>query len=571
MSQISCPLHQQKTKAEDQNISFEGWYEKGKRAWLRGAALVSLMVYVLSYLGVRTGSISAGNAWLLCILSTVVIFIGTFHFYSISVRSKFTNIQSLSTSNNKRIPVHGIFRTLFDILMKPGTLLRDIDVQRMHKLGDIYLMLIGFRPAVVVTSAALSEKISRSYDDFAKSDPRELNMPFFFQWVGNNNVVLANGDSWRRIRELTHYPLNEIHIFAPVFNQKARVLCDSIRNIVEKGEDNDKKGVEVNLSRWLKAVSLDSAGEALFGYNFNHLNEESNPGIDAMDYIINEIFDPMRIAFPIKNRLPLKSNHRLRESMKHLDGLVMDMIDHINNDKSSRSNNNVLEMLIRGQQSDVLNANELRNNIIAMVLASHETTQVSFGGVLYYLAKFPELQENLRKDALALFPDLDAALSRLDMSKENKKDDTYQKLRRFDSMENFILESLRLYSPLANQNARTTTQDTELGGYHIPKGTLVVMNIHAVHMNSSEWNSPETFNPERFENSTNKFAYLPFGAGPRICSGRNFSLMEQKIVLCHLLRYFRIELPFSDYTVPLRRGSFTGIPDASFRLRFTLI
>lgn len=480
-------------------------------------------------------------------------------FFSKQIRAAFSHA-------NHKIPVCSLSRTLSDVVMRPKIMLRDIDVERQQQLGDIYLMFAGFRPAIVVTSSSLSEGISNSYDLFNKSDPRELNMPFFYDWVGNNNIVLANGEQWRKMRELIHTAVNEVALFVPVFHQKADKLIEIINLEINKNKDADQ-GVNIALTHWLKAVSLDSAGVALFGYDFNNLNEVSNPGIDAMDYIINEIFDPLRIACPIKNKLPLASNRKLKNSMKHLDVLVMNMIDHIQQDPTSRSMNNVLELLIRGQEEQLLNNEDLRNNILALVLASHETTQVSLVAVLYYLAKYPEHQERLRQESLTLFPDLDLAFSG---SKDNKKDSNYKKLQTFHTMGNFILESLRLYSPLANQNPRTTTEDTVLNGYHIPKGTLIIMNIHAIHMSTKEWKNPECFDPTRFHKGTcdNKFAYLPFGAGPRLCSGRNFSLTEQKVVLCHLLRHYHIELPSPDYKVPLLRASFTGVPADSYHLKF---
>lgn len=190
--------------------------------------------------------------------------------------------------------------------------------------------------------------------------------------------------------------------------------------------------------------------------------------------------------------------------------------------------------------------------------------------MLYYLAKYPHYQETLRQESLSLFPDLVWDFSENSQSKDMSRDSIYKKLQLFHTMGNFILESMRLYSPLANQNPRTTTQDTILGDYFIPKGTLVIMNIHAIHMSDVEWDNPHEFNPDRFHKGVcqNKFAYLSFGAGQRLCSGRNFSLIEQKIVLCHLLRHFQIELPEENYKVPLLRGSFTGVPADHYHLRF---
>ena len=538
-----------------------GWWVKIKRYWITLWLALTAAMAVALWVCLPLGHTRLRLVVPLVIFSSLLAFIGSLHLYSVRVRKKFSVL-----GNN--IPVHWIYQTIYDVIARPQTLLRNIDLERMCRYGDIYLMFVGTRPLVVVTTSELAEKISKSYDIYYKSDPRDLNMPFFFDWVGNNNVVLSNGDTWQRLRKIVNPSLSSVHIFLPVFHRKSLLLSDGIRKEVEIS--NDEGGTEVKLRRWLKAMSLDAAGEALFGYNFNHLVEVSNPGIDAMDYVINEIFKPIRIAFPIMNSLPLPSTRRLRACMGLLDHLVVDMITFINQKKTNRPNTNVLEILIRGRQSDVLNNDELRNNIIAMVLASHETTQVSLGATLFYLAKYPLLQHKLREESKALFPNLDEEFSKFDASNKSNGNITFQKLHHFHSLDKFILESLRMYSPLAHQNPRTATKDTELGGYHIPAGTLVSMNIHAIHMNAKEWEEPGTFNPERFakDQPHNEFGYLPFGGGPRVCSGRAFSLLEQKVVLCRIIREFSVKLPSENYQIPLLRGSFTGMPDSTFSLVF---
>lgn len=563
--------------SSDNNPSSSPTYEPPWHQSLRSVcswtALMGSLACVVSALAAsHQGMLAARLAWILALLGPVALSAICLHLYCLRVRAKFkplrTSTGSEKTALPRAIPVHGLFATVSEIVLRRSTLLRNIDLERMKKHGDIYLMFAGPLPVIVVTSSSLVEKISKDYHVFAKSDPRALDMPYYFKWVGSSNVVLANGDQWHRIRQLTHPALNSVHVFSTVFNDKARFLCQALREKVAASTTAD--GMSIPLTRWLKAVSLDSAGAALFGFEFKHLQELSNPGIAAMDYVIAEVFDPARMAFPLKNRLPLESNQKLEKCMKHLDQLVLDMIASIRQEEDEHERGNVLKMLIHGQRCEALNTSELRNNIIAMVLASHETTQVSLGGVLYFMARYPALQEKLRNESIALFPDLDQAFSHMESGNQNNS--TYRKLRNFHSLGNFILESLRLYSPLANQNPRTTSSDTELGGYRIPKGTLVSMNIHAIHMNPKEWDRPEDFNPDRFagESCENKFAYLPFGAGPRLCAGRNFTLMEQKIVLCHLLRHFDISLPHSGYKVPIRRGSFTGLPENSFELHFRL-
>lgn len=564
MSDTTCPYAKMSSVEKKATYQSIAWYESIKQSYLFAWFICSGLFVSIFMVYVWLGKLTLGIACLFSVIMLTTLFFVMLVWYSKKIRATFWTV-----SAQGRIPACSLFRVVFDIFMRPKILLRDIDLERMNKLGDLYLMFIGFRPAIVVTTADLAETISKDYDLFSKSDPRDLNMPYFFKWVGNNNVVLANGETWRRIREYIHPMVNKVYAFAPIFNQKALFFCEILKEMV-----NTKEPKEIHLTRWLKAVSLDSAGMALFGFEFKHLQELRNPGIDAMDYIINEIFDPVRIALPIKNRLPLESNRRLEKCMEHLNNLVLEMVGVLKTKLSSDVETNVLEMLLHGNEAEALSVDELRNNIVALVLASHETTQVSLGAVLYYLAKYPLLQEQLRAESTSLFPDLETDFAMLrGHSSESARETVYHKIQTFHTMGNFILESLRLYSPLANQNPRTTTRDTILAGYHIPKGTLININIHAIHMNPKEWNNPELFDPCRFNKgvSENKYSYLPFGAGPRLCSGRNFSLIEQKIVLCYILRYFKLTLPTPDYQVPLLRGSFTGLTDESFRLCFERI
>lgn len=508
--------------------------------------------------------------------------------YPYCLRFKF-----LSTTGVK-LPICGILPIFYDIFFRRDLLLRDFDLERKKKFGNIYLTFFGLRPAIIVTSSKLAEQISKDHLRFAKTDPRDLNMPYFYKWVGNNNIVLANGERWQEIRKLIHPPLNEVQIFLPLMVDKINIFCEKINHKLQEASSTpnnsqhftcstDKnmpsdpgiaisncksKSVEIRLTRWLKALSLDIAGEALFGYNFNHLHEESNPGIAATDYVLNEIFNPIRVSLPIVNRLPIKSNKKLKQSMQLLDNLVNEMIQYYASNNQSQCKN-VLSFLLNANIKNTLSTFELRNNILALVLASHETTQVALSAILYFLAKFPHLQAQLREESIVLFPDLSEFQNYV--ANQNKKTTIYWKLKTFENLENFILESLRLYSPLANQNPRTTMEDVELDGFYIPKGTFVIMNLHAIHMNDIDWSNPEKFDMHRFNkgNNINKYSYLPFGNGPRICSGREFSLIEQKLAVCHILRKFEISLPSHDYVVPIMRYSFTGLPDETFKLCFT--
>jgi cytochrome P450 len=215
-------------------------------------------------------------------------------------------------------------------------------------------------------------------------------------------------------------------------------------------------------------------------------------------------------------------------------------------------------LLLSGKDNETLSNEELSNNIITMIVASYETTQVSLAAVLYYLAKFPEWQHSLREEVNSIY--------------DNNRQDDYETWTSFFSMGNFILESLRCNSPLANQNARITSEDTELGGYFVKKGTLVNLNIHGAHMNPTDLTNPKQFDPARFDKEAlaeSPDSFLPFGAGPRVCLGKHFTITEQKMVVSALLRKFEIGLNSPDQAIPTLRGSFTGLPHINFELVFT--
>lgn len=521
---------------------------------------ISILFFIISYLlltciAIYFLKISNLSLLIFSLLNAFFSFYISFLIYEKSIQNIFSPI---ALNNKKEIPKYGFFKLLYDIIIRKSTLLRDMDIERMKKFGDIYLMFMGYRPAIVITSSDLAKKVSKEIDIYAKSNPIDLNMPYFYKWVGNNNIVLSNGSNWKRLREIIHKQLTATNVYFPTMCRKSLELTEQIKKTIQYGVKS-----KIFLNRWLKAFSLDVAGETLFGFNFNHLKEISNAAIEAMDYIISEIFNPLRVAFPLVNRLPTKTNKKLDKSIQYIDNLVKIMRDKYSHNKPIDADENLLKKLINGNREEKLTEDELRNNIITLVLSSYETTQVSLGGALYHLAKYSEYQKLIRDESIKLFPDIDQEMKEADGS-------SYEKFQKFDLLENFILESLRIYSPLANQNARTITQNTQLGGFYIRSDISLIINIHAIHMNDDSWNEPSRFNPHRFckNNRYDKFSFLPFGAGPRLCSGRNFTILEQKIAICCLLRKFEISLPSNFYNVPIKRTSFTGIPENSFTLLF---
>lgn len=225
MSYSSCPMSAQSNQENDIRYVPKAWHQAVFKQYARRAAVAFIFINMVSWLIVKYQYPAwiPYFIWVVCCTGLIAV-IGLFRGYFRAIR------RTISDKDQPAIPVYGMMAMLVDVLCRPKMLLREMDVERQRTLGDIYLMFAGLRPAIVVTNSAFAEVISKQYDLFEKSDPRDLNMPFFYEWVGDNNVVLANGAQWRALRALIHDAVNEVERFTPIFDQKAKRLVAQLQS-----------------------------------------------------------------------------------------------------------------------------------------------------------------------------------------------------------------------------------------------------------------------------------------------------------------------------------------------------
>ncbi len=174
------------------------------------------------------------------------------------------------------------------------------------------------------------------------------------------------------------------------------------------------------------------------------------------------------------------------------------------------------------------------NNIIAFLVAGYDTTALALSWALYLIAQSPEWELKMRQEVEQVAGDAPI---------------TGEHLSQLVVVEQVLNEALRLY-PTAPIIVRDFNEDVELAGVKIPRGTIGLIPIYAIHRHRGFWSNPESFDPERFASDApekpNRYQYLPFGAGPRICIGAAFSIMESKIMLANFVRAaeFKVEPGF---------------------------
>ena len=187
----------------------------------------------------------------------------------------------------------------------------------------------------------------------------------------------------------------------------------------------------------------------------------------------------------------------------------------------------LLDLLLAGEDPETkrkMNVSELRDNLLTFIVAGHETTALTLAWSLYLLAFDERAQERARAEVLSVVSGGVA---------------TGEDVEKLPYVRHVADEALRLYPP-AGMVSRTARQPDTLGGREIRKGDTVIIPIYALHRHQMLWEAPDAFRPERWEGEKpERYAYLPFGDGPRICIGSSFALQEAVIILATLLANFR--------------------------------
>ena len=186
-----------------------------------------------------------------------------------------------------------------------------------------------------------------------------------------------------------------------------------------------------------------------------------------------------------------------------------------------------------------LTDDEIADNIVTFIAAGHETTALALSWVLYLIANIPEWQQKLRDEVNEVFGDGPI---------------TPEGVERLKLHERIINEAMRLFPP-ATAIGRMATEETEVGGVEVGTKDRLVLALYALHRNETLWDNPDEFDPDRFlpENhkDRHRFSFLPFSAGPRICIGMKFAMLEAQAVLAAVIRDLRFE-PEPDHEVRLR-------------------
>ncbi|MGZ4992457.1 MAG: cytochrome P450, partial [Methylobacter sp.] len=283
-------------------------------------------------------------------------------------------------------------------------------------------------------------------------------------------------------------------------------------------------GAQVNLADEMMQVTLEVITQTMFSTSVLDKIERIAPALDtALRYAAKSVMNPFRIPLFI----PTQANREFNAASALLDEVIYGIIEQRRSQPIAH--NDLLDMLLNANDDngELMSDKQIRDEVITIFSAGHETTANLLSWTLYLLARHPDVLAKLRQE-------LDTLLQGNIPTAEDLQQLVYTRA--------VLNESMRLRPPVGIM-MRRISKDTELDGYLLKQGRLAMFSIYNIHHHPDFWQQPERFDPERFLIGENrKFSFMPFGTGERICIGNHFALLESQLLLGMIVQHFDLQL-----------------------------
>jgi cytochrome P450 len=397
-------------------------------------------------------------------------------------------------------------------------------IERCRDYGDVVRMRFLYLTAYFLYNPEDIEYVlSTQAKNFIKS--RSVRSPFFQRLVGNG-LLTSEGEFWRRQRRLAQPAFHRQRI-----SSYGDVMVEYARRMMSSWQDGEARDVHRDMMR----LTLEIVVKTLF-------NADVSGEADKVGRVLSQIVKPFASQATLKwildNRLPTPAHRRFNKAAKEIDEIVYRIIS--DRRASGYDRGDLLSMLLEAHDEDggQMTNRQLRDEVMTLFLAGHETTALTLSWAWHLLALNPDAEKRFHAE-------LDEVLA--------GKVPTAADLPRLKYTEMILKESMRLYPP-AYGVGRESIEECEIGGFRMPAKTQVFMFQWATQRDPRFFDQPNSFYPERwtddFANRLPKYAYFPFGGGPRACIGNYFAMMEVVLVLATIGARFRLAL-VPDHSVSL--------------------
>jgi cytochrome P450 len=318
----------------------------------------------------------------------------------------------------------------------------------------------------------------------------------------------------------------------------ADIMTDYTQRHLATWQDGEVRDV----SEEMMALTMYIVCKTLFDADMDDMQGAADSVGKAIHILQQITNDEFKLPLLLPTWLPTPNNRRRKEQRSVLYGTLDRIIDErqgsgpVGNQRL-HDTGDLLSMLLLAQDEagKPLSKQQLRDEVVTLFAAGHETTANTLTWAWYLLSQYPAVEARLHEEVdRVLGMGTDGRLPTLD------------DLPRLPYTEMVVKETLRLYPPAWGLASRQAAGDTEIGGYSLPKDSLIFISPYVVHRLPHYYPDPERFDPERFtperEKELPRYAYIPFGAGPHVCIGNGFAMMEAQLLLATIAQRYRLTL-----------------------------
>ena len=385
----------------------------------------------------------------------------------------------------------------------------------MTELGDFFKMNLGFRTIYITSNPAVFKHVLQSNNkNYVKSPAyKELKLAL------GNGLVTSEGDFWRKQRRLAQpaFHKKRLEELFLKMQEETKLYCQELEK-----ECGQKEALDI--SKEMMTVTANIVLSTLFSSeNKSDLELLYQSLNDAQEYVLYRTNYPFLIPFCYING----KHRRFKKQLKFFDDVIYDLIRERKNSQDQHFD--LLTMLLNARDEETgegMSDQQLRDEIITLFVAGHETSANALNWTWYALAKNPEIKSKLRAEVDRVLGD------RLP---------NFEDLKKLPYTRQVLEESMRLFPP-AWALGRECLEEDEVIGFKIAKKAILLLNIHALHRHPEYWDNPDVFDPDRFSEEKLKTIarnqYLPFGTGPRMCIGNHFAMMEMQLLLVSIVQKF---------------------------------
>jgi cytochrome P450 len=337
-----------------------------------------------------------------------------------------------------------------------------------------------------------------------------------------NGLFTNDGQSWLHQRRLAQ----------PAFHRKrlaafGTLITSATEDMLDRWQASAGEQQPLEIGEEMMRLTLCIVGQALFSIDLSNEADTVGQGFSAIRKLLQSfIFRP----FPPLG-VPTPRNRRLNAAIHSLDGVVQGIIKERRQHNTDTGDLLSMLMLARDEETgESMNDRQLRDEVMTLLLAGHETTSNALTWMWYLLSQHPDVEARLHAE-------LGAVLGGNVPTVDHLPDLKYTHM--------VIDESLRLYPPVFGFGRKAIGEDI-LGGYYVPANTLIWLSPYITHRHPDFWERPEVFDPERFspEHVANRphYAHFPFGGGPRLCIGSNLAMMEAQLITATVAQRYLLRL-----------------------------